>query len=79
MLRRIKQFDVHVHAGQPVDIHIELEEGGTREVYQDPNDAPTANVAGTHWGEATFHIPGDLPLGFHETSTSAGVNAVSPE
>lgn len=66
-----KQFDVHVHAGQPVDIHIELEEGGTRDVYQDPNDAPTANVAGIHWGEATFHIPGDLPLGFHEIHMSS--------
>ena len=59
-------FVVHVHAGDTANVHIELEEGGTREVYQDRNDAPDADVDGTLWGEASFHIPGDLPLGYHE-------------
>lgn len=61
-----KSFDVHVHHGEPADVHIELEDGGTREVYQDPNDAAPADVDGQLWGTATFHIPGDLPLGFHK-------------
>lgn len=73
-----KQFLVHVHAGQPVDIQVELEDGQLRQVYQDENNAPPADVAGTHWGEATFHIPGDLPLGFHEIQMSSpGIGAHS--
>ena len=65
-------FVVHVHAGDAANVHIELEEGGTREVYQDPNDAPDANVDGTLWGEASFHIPGDLPMGYHELVLESG-------
>lgn len=61
-----KSFLVHVHAGASADVHIELEDGGKREVYQDPNDTPPVDVDGISWGEATFHIPGDLPLGYHE-------------
>lgn len=60
-----RSFPVHVHDGDPAEVHIELEGGGTREVYQDPNDAPAADVAGQAWGEASFHLPGDLPLGYH--------------
>src|SRR5699024_7972896 len=30
------------------------------------NDTPPVDVDGTSWGAATFHIPGDLPLGYHE-------------
>ncbi|MDO5031051.1 4-alpha-glucanotransferase [Corynebacterium sp.] len=60
-----KQFAVHVHDGDPAEVSIELEDGSTRPAYQDPNDAPPADVSGTTWGEASFHIPGDLPLGFH--------------
>ena len=61
-----KTFTVHVHAGASADVHIELEKGGRREVYQDPNDQPAVEVDGVLWGAATFHIPGDLPLGYHE-------------
>ncbi len=53
------------------DLHRELEAGGPREVYHDPHAPPTAHGAGTHCGEATFHIPGDLPLGFHEIHMSS--------
>src|SRR5699024_2486887 len=56
----------HIHAGASADVHIELEKGGRREVYQDPNDQPSVEVDGVLWGAATFHIPGDLPLGYHE-------------
>lgn len=66
-----KSFDVHVHDGDPVTVTIELEDGGTRPTYQDPNDAPAADVSGTMWGEASFHVPGDLPLGFHTLQLSS--------
>ncbi|SQH99062.1 4-alpha-glucanotransferase [Corynebacterium minutissimum] len=66
-----KSFDVHVHDGDPVTVTIELEHGGTRPTYQDPNDAPAADVSGTMWGEASFHVPGDLPLGFHTLQLSS--------
>ncbi|OFO22118.1 4-alpha-glucanotransferase [Corynebacterium sp. HMSC056F09] len=66
-----KSFVVHVHDGDPVTVTIELENGETRPTYQDPNDAPAADVAGTMWGEAGFHVPGDLPLGFHKLHLSS--------
>lgn len=69
-----KSFPVHVHDGDPVTVTITLEDGATRPTYQDPNDAPAADVAGVMWGEASFHVPGDLPLGFHTlTLTSPGI------
>lgn len=69
-----KSFPVHVHDGAPVTVTITLENGETRTTYQDPNDAPAADVAGVMWGEASFHVPGDLPLGFHTlTLTSPGI------
>lgn len=69
-----KSFPIHVHDGDPVSVTITLEDGATRPTYQDPNDAPAADVAGVMWGEASFHVPGDLPLGFHTlTLTSPGI------
>ena len=61
-----KSFNVHVHDGASALVHVALEDGGEREVYQDPNDSAAVPVDDTLWGEATFHIPGDLPLGFHQ-------------
>ncbi|AIT61594.1 4-alpha-glucanotransferase [Corynebacterium doosanense] len=58
-------FLVHVHDGAPANVHIELEDGGTREVYQDENWTEPVTVDGVTWGEASFHIPGDLPRGYH--------------
>lgn len=58
-------FVVHVPAGSPADVRIVLESGEEREVYQDDNHSPDVEVDGQMWGEASFHIPGDLPLGYH--------------
>lgn len=59
-------FNVHVHDGHPAHCWIELEDGSTRETYQDENWAPpTTDEHGLTWGEATFHIPGNLPTGYH--------------
>lgn len=57
-----RSFLVHVHAGDPAHVYVELESGGTREVYQDTHDVAEAEG----WGEAKFHLPGDLPLGYHQ-------------
>jgi 4-alpha-glucanotransferase len=57
---------VHVPHGERVDVWIELEGGGVRndvaqrDVWVDPRD-----VDGRLVGEATFEVPGDLPLGYH--------------
>lgn len=61
-----RHFNVHVHDGHPAHTWIQLEDGTPRETYQDENWAPpTADVAGVVWGEATFHVPGNLPPGYH--------------
>ena len=62
-----KHFTVHVHDGHVAHCWIRLEDGSSRDAYQDENWTPpyTANDA-TVWGEATFHVPGDLPTGWHE-------------
>lgn len=72
-----RQFQIHVHDGEPAEVTIVLEDGTERPAYQDANDAPAADVDGQMWGEATFHIPGDLPLGYHAIRlASPGVGVV---
>ena len=62
-----RHFNVHVHDGHPAHCWIRLEGGGSRDAYQDENWAPPVTAAdGVVWGEATFHVPGDLPAGWHE-------------
>lgn len=60
-------FNVHVHDGHWAHCWIRLEDGSSRDAYQDENWAPPVDGAdGVTWGEATFHVPGDLPIGWHE-------------
>ena len=62
-----RHFNVHVHDGHPAHCWISLEDGGSRDAYQDENWAPpVTGPDGVVWGEATFHLPGDLPAGWHE-------------
>ncbi len=56
---------VHVPAGTPASVHVRLEEGGRRDAHQVDNHEPDREVDGTWVGEATFVVPGDLPLGYH--------------
>ena len=56
---------VHVTDGDPVDIWIELETGGGRGLRQLENWNPPREIDGRWVGEASFEIPGDLPLGYH--------------
>ena len=62
-----KHFNVHVHDGHFAHCWIRLEDGSSRDCYQDENWAPPYTASdGVVWGEATFHTPGDLPAGWHE-------------
>jgi 4-alpha-glucanotransferase len=57
---------VHVTHGRPVEVWIELETGSSRhDVAQAENWEPPQDVDGRLVGEATFVLPGDLPLGYH--------------
>ncbi len=56
---------VHVPAGSPAAVHVRLEEGSRREAWQVDNQVPDREVDGAWVGEATFVLPGDLPLGYH--------------
>lgn len=60
------RFDVHVRHGAPVQVWIDLEAGGARhDVAQVDNWEPPRDVDGRLVGEASFTVPGDLPLGYH--------------
>lgn len=59
------RLSVHVPGGTPATVWIGLEEGGRREAVQVNNDIPDRHVDGIWIGEATFELPGDLPLGYH--------------
>jgi 4-alpha-glucanotransferase len=63
---------VHVTDGDPVDIWIELEDGGRRGLRQLENWNPAREVDGRWVGEASFEIPGDLPLGYHRVGARSG-------
>lgn len=63
-------INVHVAAGSSVEVHIQLEQGGTRPTWQVDNFAPDREVAGQWRGEATFWLGNDLPLGYHRLVAS---------
>ncbi|QGU01591.1 4-alpha-glucanotransferase [Corynebacterium kalinowskii] len=58
--------NVHVHDGAPARVTVYLENGTTFEAEQRENWTPPRDVEGVMWGEASFAIPGDTPLGWHE-------------
>ena len=82
-------FWVHVTHGDPVGLWIRLEDGGVRTgLRQLANDTEPYDLGGRWIGEATFELPGDLPLGYHrlhlqvgayETSTPVVVSPASLE
>ncbi|MCF4006181.1 4-alpha-glucanotransferase [Corynebacterium uropygiale] len=57
---------VHVPDGAPAHVDILLEDGSTRQAYQGENWTPPTQVGDITWGEASFYLPEDLPLGWHE-------------
>ncbi len=56
---------VHVPHGSPVQVWVELEDGGRAEPRQLDRWVDPVTVDGTLTGEATFELPTDLPLGWH--------------
>jgi len=63
---REQTFEVHVPDGWPVEVWVELETGERRGgVQQRENWEPAREIDGEWTGEATWALPGDLPLGYH--------------
>jgi 4-alpha-glucanotransferase len=56
---------VHVVDGDPVEVWVELEDGGARRCDQVDHWVEPRTVDGSRIGEATFATPADLPLGYH--------------
>lgn len=62
---RDHEFVIHVHDGAPAEVTLHLEDGGTRVVEQVENWTKPRKIDGVTWGEASFKLPTDLPLGWH--------------
>lgn len=58
--------NVHVHDGAPAEVTVTLEDGTSFAAEQRENWTPPREVNGVMWGEASFAIPADTPLGWHE-------------
>ncbi|KRE61136.1 4-alpha-glucanotransferase [Nostocoides sp. Soil756] len=69
---------VHVPAGSGVGVHVELEDGGRRELSQLDRWVPDRMVDGAPVGQATFALPDDLPLGWHHLVADVDAPAARP-
>lgn len=68
---------VHVTHGEPVGVWIRLEDGSVRAgLRQLENNRPPYDLDGRLVGEATFEIPADLPVGYHELHAQAGASDI---
>lgn len=56
---------VHVHDGAAANLSITLEDSQVRETRQVDNWTQPRDIDGVRWGEASFELPADLPLGWH--------------
>jgi 4-alpha-glucanotransferase len=63
---------MHVPDGEPAALAVELEAGGRRDLEQVDQWVQPRTVDGARIGEATFRIPGDLPLGYHRLVATSG-------
>ena len=70
------RVDVHVPAGAPVSLRIVGEDGNDHLPWQVDNWNPDRPIDGRMIGEATFGIPGNLPLGYHELVVTIGTHDV---
>ncbi|MBA2768345.1 MAG: 4-alpha-glucanotransferase [Sporichthyaceae bacterium] len=62
---RPAEVPVHVPHGDAVRVWVELESGGTVTLGQLDRWVEPQETGGVLTGEATFAVPGDLPLGWH--------------
>lgn len=67
-----KTVEVHVTAGDAAEVSVRLEDGGVRECRHVNNETPDREVDGRLLGEATFEVPGDLPIGYHRLQLASG-------
>ncbi len=65
-------FEVHVPHGDPVEVDVEMETGGTRVMRQIDHWVEPRRVAGSLVGTATFEVPADLDLGYHTVRAHTG-------
>ncbi len=63
---------VHTAHGEAVRVWVELEDGGRRELLQQDHWVAPRTLDGAQVGEATFGVPADLPLGWHELHARSG-------
>ena len=71
-------FWVHVTHGDPVRLWIRLEDGCVRTgLRQLENNRAPYDLDGRLVGEASFELPADLPLGYHELHLQLGSSDVS--
>ena len=68
---------VHLPHGDRADVWVELEDGGRRDVRQVDHWVPPRTIDGQEVGEATYELPGDLPLGWHTLAASHGGHTVT--
>ncbi|MFC7405171.1 4-alpha-glucanotransferase [Georgenia alba] len=61
-----REVAAHVPDGSAVAVAVELEDGGTVELEQREDLTPPLEVDGVRTGRATFVLPADLPVGWHE-------------
>ncbi|WP_118915886.1 4-alpha-glucanotransferase [Mycobacterium shigaense] len=72
------RFWVHVTHGDPAEVWLQLEDGTVRGgVHQVDNFTPPFDLNGRWIGEATFVVPGDLPLGYHRVHLRSGGSEIS--
>jgi 4-alpha-glucanotransferase len=63
---------VHVPHGSQVSLVAKLEDGSYRQLTQVDQWVEPREIDGTLIGEATFSLPGDLPIGWHQAVASSG-------
>lgn len=68
----------HVAAGTGVTLEVVLEDGSRRDVAQVDRWVDPREVDGRSLGEATFELPGDLPLGWHRLVATTEADPVDP-
>src|SRR6476660_6266747 len=71
-------FWVHVTHGDPAGLWLRLEDGSVRTgLRQLENNRAPYDLDGRLVGEASFELPADLPLGYHEVHLQLGSSEIS--
>jgi 4-alpha-glucanotransferase len=68
---------LHLPDGAMADMWVVLEDGSRREVRQVDHYVEPRIMEGRPTGEATFEVPGDLPLGWHTINARIGDDSFS--